>query len=165
MTEPAEKSHPLFDRVKATVSAHVLIVERPPSRRPEGEGARILLVRLAYKDHRWSKWSFPGGYVDQGETLEQALKREVVEEIGLQLFTCERVEAVPMLQSECPNIGFIYLCEEWTGEPAIKSREILETAWVDELSFRRMDQEGQLAYPQMRHQTGSLGWRDESSRC
>lgn len=43
------------------------------------KGDKVLLVRE--KDDDW--WSFPGGGVDYGETIPQALIREVVEELGV----------------------------------------------------------------------------------
>ncbi|MBF0191803.1 MAG: NUDIX hydrolase [Magnetococcales bacterium] len=159
-------------RFKVTVSAHVLIVDRPV--KPE-DRVKLLLAKLAYTDHRANKWSFPGGFVDQGEGLEGALKREVSEEIGLELLQCRYLETVPLLLVESPNIGFIFLCDSWNGTPQVRSREILETCWVDEETFWRLDREGQLAYPQMRTQTGCLGWQarpdglpvavDAQSRC
>lgn len=41
---------------------------------------KVLLVRE--KDDDW--WSFPGGGVDYGETIQDALIREVVEELGVE---------------------------------------------------------------------------------
>jgi 8-oxo-dGTP pyrophosphatase MutT (NUDIX family) len=41
---------------------------------------RVLLVHRAYYDD----WSFPKGGVDKGETIEQAARREVREEAGLE---------------------------------------------------------------------------------
>ncbi|MEO5347607.1 MAG: NUDIX domain-containing protein [Magnetococcus sp. YQC-9] len=142
-------------RLRATVSAHVLILEKPMGIEP----TRILLAKLAYRDHRAGKWSYPGGFVDQGEGLENALKREVVEEIGLQLDCCRYLETVPVLLAETPNIGFIFTCDRWSGTPGPISREILETLWVNEEQFWHLDREGLLAYPQMRDQTRCLGWQ------
>lgn len=42
-------------------------------------GDRLLLLRSSYRE----AWGFPGGGVQAGETPEQALRRELVEEIGL----------------------------------------------------------------------------------
>lgn len=43
---------------------------------------RLILVRRAIQPER-GKWVFPGGYMDRGETVEQAAVRETSEETGL----------------------------------------------------------------------------------
>ena len=44
--------------------------------------ARVLLVRLEFP--HWTGWAMPGGGVDDGETDEAALRRELAEEAGLE---------------------------------------------------------------------------------
>ena len=51
---------------------------------------RVLLLRRGVMP-QIGKWTFPGGYVDLGETPDQAALREMVEEVGM------RVELGPLL--------------------------------------------------------------------
>jgi len=55
------------------------------------DGDRVLLVRRGREPLK-GQWSLPGGAVELGETLEQAVCREVLEETGL------RVEAMGILE-------------------------------------------------------------------
>ncbi|MFZ5816536.1 MAG: NUDIX hydrolase [Bacillota bacterium] len=48
------------------------------------EGERILLVKRARPPHVGC-WSLPGGGVELGERVEEALQREVLEETGLEI--------------------------------------------------------------------------------
>ena len=48
------------------------------------DGDRVLLVRRARAPLR-GQWSLPGGLVEVGETLSQALRREIHEETGLRV--------------------------------------------------------------------------------
>ena len=54
------------------------------------DGGRVLLVRRAHEPLK-GEWSVPGGVVELGETLEEAIRREVREE------TCLRIEVGPIV--------------------------------------------------------------------
>lgn len=56
----------------------------------EREG-RILICRRKPEQSHPLKWEFPGGKVERGETLPQALVRELREELDLNGVTCEEM--------------------------------------------------------------------------
>jgi mutator protein MutT len=48
------------------------------------EKGRILICQRRAGDHFAHLWEFPGGKVERGETLEAALRRELLEELGVE---------------------------------------------------------------------------------
>ena len=46
---------------------------------------KVLLSKRAKHVHQGGLWEFPGGKVEKGETIEHALKREINEELGIEL--------------------------------------------------------------------------------
>jgi ADP-ribose pyrophosphatase YjhB (NUDIX family) len=85
------------------------------------EDNRLLLVKQRVSAER--AWSLPGGRVEQGETLESAIVRELEEETGLStevvklLYLCEKPDASPSL------LHITFLLRRIDGEIRLPSNE------------------------------------------
>jgi ADP-ribose pyrophosphatase YjhB (NUDIX family) len=59
----------------------------------DGEGKLMLVTRGV--EPGYGKLDLPGGFVDPGENLEDGLKRELEEELGLKIKSCEYIGSAP----------------------------------------------------------------------
>ena len=83
---------------------------------------------LLLKSPRYGDWEFPGGQVEEGETIPQALKREVLEETGVVVEVKSLVGIYSNLRKpSIVNLDFI--CEYISGELKT-STESSEVEWV-----------------------------------
>ena len=62
-------------------------------------GDRVLLVRRG-KQPRWGQWSLPGGAQQLGETVAEAARREVKEEVGLEVALGAIVATVDLIERD-----------------------------------------------------------------
>ncbi|MCU5704384.1 NUDIX domain-containing protein [Bacillus wiedmannii] len=84
------------------------------------EDEEVLLVKQKVANRNWS---LPGGRVENGETLEEAMIREMREETGLEvkikklLYVCDKPDANPSL------LHITFLLERIEGEITLPSNE------------------------------------------
>ena len=113
---------------------------RYPSRPILGVGAiildrdRVLLVKRG-KPPLEGYWSLPGGALEVGETLEAGIRREVLEETGLEIQTrgvVEIFERIMLDASGKPEYHYVlidYLCRA-TGGVLCAASDCARTEWV-----------------------------------
>lgn len=72
---------------------------------------RVLLVRTTY--NRFHPWGLPGGGIEYGEAVEEALLREMYEETNLRI----EIERFLFVNTWAPDrVGLYYLCRITGGE-------------------------------------------------
>ncbi len=87
------------------------------------QAGRVWLLRRAQRDQAHGLWILPGGHVDRGEELTQAVRREVAEETGLQAELCGLVGVYSYPGN--PVVLIVYRLTSQPGQPH-PSREALE---------------------------------------
>ena len=89
------------------------------------DGALLLGRRAPHRSYP-DCWDIIGGHVERGETIEQALVREVEEEVGV---TPTQFAKLTSLHAEGMELH-IYRVDAWTGgSPAIQDDEHVELSW------------------------------------
>jgi 8-oxo-dGTP diphosphatase len=105
------------------------------------EDGKILLVERG-KEPLKGYWSLPGGIVETGEKLEEAIRREVVEETGLDVdpyFMFEIFERIMPDSDGRPEYHYVlmdYLCRRLAGEPTAAS-DVSRVEWVAEQNLHQ----------------------------
>jgi len=96
-------------------------------------GDKILLARNAHGN--FTKFALVAGFVEIGESFEDTVKREVMEEVGLKVKNIRYYKSQPWAFSDTEMIGFFV---ELDGDPTvtIQESEIAEARWFsrEELS-------------------------------
>lgn len=113
--------------VPMQLSPAVLVAIRRPA--PAGGPEQLLLVRHSYGPTE--TWALVAGFVEAGETLEQAVHREVAEEVGLRVDRLTYFGSQPWAMSG-PGVvlaGFTAYCPDPDVEPVVDGRELTQARW------------------------------------
>jgi len=91
---------------------------------------RVLLAQRPDGKSMAGLWEFPGGKVDQGETPEAALIRELHEELGIDV-AASCLAPFTFASHAYPDFHLLmplYVCRKWSGIPM--AREGQRLTWV-----------------------------------
>lgn len=109
MTQPGPLPIDVAVGILMKPNGDVLLGQRPPSKPYAGY------------------WEFPGGKVESGEAIADALKREFLEELGIQVLHAEAWCGVEHVYPHAHVRLHFYISRNWHGEP--QSLEGQAFAW------------------------------------
>ena len=94
----------------------------------------VLIAKRSKDQHQGNKWEFPGGKVEANETSQEALHREIMEELGIDIqSSSEMISITHEYIEENPDnsktvILDVFDVRDWRGEP--KGVEGQPIRWV-----------------------------------
>jgi len=92
------------------------------------DGAKVLLTRRPDDKRHPGFWEFPGGKIDPGESPEQALCREMLEELDVEVRVSSIYEVVFYRYEWGPVLILAYQCELLTD--TLRDLGVAEHRWV-----------------------------------
>jgi 8-oxo-dGTP diphosphatase len=99
--------------------------------------SKILIARRANNKHLAGFWEFPGGKVEEGESAEECLKREIGEELGINV----KVGAFFMENHHHYGEKHIllkaYFCDLISGNIVLNDHDQIE--WVEKANLHKYD--------------------------
>ncbi|MEB8433693.1 8-oxo-dGTP diphosphatase MutT [Cocleimonas sp. KMM 6892] len=94
----------------------------------------VLIAKRSKDQHQGNKWEFPGGKVEANETSQEALHREIMEELGIDIQSSSEMTSITheYIEENPDNSKTVILdvfdVRDWRGEP--KGVEGQPIRWV-----------------------------------
>ena len=120
-----------MSRTTPTILTNLCMVE-------DLENGKVVLQYRSPEKNHWSGYAFPGGHIEEGESLVESVIREIEEETGLTIFN-PRLVAVKNwhLEDGIRYIVFCYKATEFTGQ--LRSSDEGEVSWVEKDQLEKLD--------------------------
>ena len=97
----------------------------------------FLIVKRNKKKHLGLKWEFPGGKVQENETFEEALIREIKEELNIKISLQDKIAEEKYKDEKIDIVLHYFLCTQEDGTIELNEHEDL--AWVEKKDFDKYD--------------------------
>jgi mutator protein MutT len=101
-------------------------------------GDLVLITRRPRGSSNQGLWEFPGGKKEPGETIEECLRRELREELGIEADIGGVLVEVYYPYDERPIRLVAMICNGFTGEPSALGCDELRWVAPEELSSYRL---------------------------
>ena len=98
----------------------------------------VLQYRSPERYKKWSGYAFPGGHIEEGESLVESVIREIYEETGLTITNPKLVAVKDWEPDEGGRyIVFCYKATEFTGQ--LRSSDEGEVSWVEKDQLEKLN--------------------------
>ena len=94
---------------------------------------QYLIVQRNKNKHLGLKWEFPGGKVHDNETFEEALSREIKEELNITINIYKKIAEEKYKDEKIDIVLHYYLCSQKSG--TIKLNEHEDLVWLEKKDF------------------------------
>ena len=100
------------------------------------DGDKIFATQRGYGDLKGG-WEFPGGKIEEGETPQEALKREIMEELDTEIEVGELIDTIEYDYPEFHLSMGCYWCSVVSGNLVLKEHEAAR--WLTKGKLRSME--------------------------
>ena len=120
-----------MSRTTPTILTNLCMVE-------DLENEKVVLQYRSPEKNNWSGYAFPGGHIEEGESLVESVIREIYEETGLTIVAPKLVAVKDWEPDDGGRyIVFCYKATEFTGQ--LRSSEEGEVSWVEKDQLAKLD--------------------------
>lgn len=121
-----------MSRATSTILTNLCLIEDTSTNKV------VLQYRSPERYKKWSGYAFPGGHIEEGESLVESVIREVYEETGLTIADPKLVAVKDWEPDEGGRyIVFCYKATEFTGQ--LRSSDEGEVSWVEKDQLEKLD--------------------------
>ena len=98
---------------------------------------QVLVGQRLVEDAYFQKWEFPGGKLEQGESAQAALKRELQEELGIIVLQCQHFVTIEHDYADRNVRLSVRLINSFSGKPTGQEGQALQ--WLAPTELGKLD--------------------------
>jgi 8-oxo-dGTP diphosphatase len=96
---------------------------------------KILIDRRKNEGEMGGLWEFPGGKIEAGETIKECIKREVKEELNIEVSVGDRLTTITHKYQTFKVTLYVHDCQYVSGKP--QPLECEEIHWVEPIQMNQ----------------------------